>query len=125
MDSEVPPTNEDQLGAAAFAAPPPHFTHITVNGCNLMGLLNIFGCIGILVLVIVLPVSGIPGLILIIFAAFLSFASDLFFRIRSRRRKLWIQLLSPHAGGSLFFIPVWATYPAMAITILVMLLFKR
>ena len=122
--SESPQLSQDSP-ASINGAPPPHFTHITVNGCNLIGLLNVFACIGALALMSILPVNGILGLIWFALVIGGCIAFDFSMRIRSAERPVWLRLLSPHAGGALFFLPVWAIYPGMAITGLALVLLKK
>jgi hypothetical protein len=119
--------DRDDHAVIAGRVASPHFTHITVNGCNLMGLLNFFAFIGVLALVVpvILPLSRMLGVIVLVSAVCGCPAIDFTRRIRCARGELWMRLLSPHAGGSLFFIPVWAVYPAMAVTGFAILLSKN
>ncbi len=110
----------------------PYFTHITLHGCNLLGLANVFAFIGGLTLSTTLiaalppwPANRALGLaVLALFGLVVCrpCVFDFVLRIRTGSGGRLMRLLSPHAGGALFYIPVWAVYPATAIFCTVMVL---
>jgi len=101
----------------------PYFTHITVHGCNLAGLANVFACIGAMFLTI-LSCNGLLGAVVLVLAVCGCCAFDFVFRVSFGSGGRLIRLISPHAGGALLYIPVWAVYPALAVYAIVMLLHK-
>jgi hypothetical protein len=90
-----------------------------------MGVSNFLVFICGLLLLPFLSGSGILILVVLVTVVLSCFAFDLAVRRKSNVSGRWMRLLSPSAGGSLFFVPIWAVYPIMALTGLVMLLFTK
>ena len=123
---ELPRPPEELAKANVNAAStPPHFTHITVNGCNLLGLINIFVFIGLMCLTTMLPDNRVLRFGFVVLVVCGSCAADLVSRLSTGQGGRVLRLLSPHAGGALFFIPVWTVYPSMVILVAVTAIIKR
>ena len=88
--------------------------HVTHAGCNLLGLANFFGFIGGMaaIICIIAPPARAVSLTLGIVLICSCMAVDLLWRLRMNAGGM-MKLLAPHAGGAVFFIPVWAVYPIL------------
>jgi hypothetical protein len=107
------------------ASTPPHFTHITVNGCNLLGLINVFAFMGLMCLTAMLPDNRVLRIGFAVLVVCGSCAADLVSRLSTGNGGGVLPLLSPHAGGALLFTPVWAVYPGLIIAAVVAVIVKR
>ena len=115
---------EDASTPKARRASRPYFTHILLNGCNLLGVTNLFAFIGLLWLVVAIDApanNALRGVVLAL-AASGCMLWDLAVRVLTVRESRLIRLLSPYAGGTLVFIPVWAVYLAGFVTMAVIIL---
>jgi hypothetical protein len=126
---ESPQTKSDQAEPTLQARPTwsHYFTHITVNGCNILGLVNLLAFIGAFVAIIAVapPVENrTVGMLLMALAVCVCSGFDLAIRQATVREGRWRRLLSPHAGGALVFIPLWAIYPAFALVVLGIVLYR-
>jgi hypothetical protein len=97
---------------------------ITAHGCNLLGLANFFAFLGVVAFapMIISPVSPVLGAVVMGLGVCGCCVFDFALRILTGSGGRLMRLLSPHAGGAIFYIPVWVVYPAMAIFGLVMVL---
>jgi hypothetical protein len=103
-----------------------YFTHITVNGCNLLGLANVFVFIVLFITIAkTVPAGQVLGVVLMGLTACGCCVFDLTLRVQTGSGGRLNRLLSSHAGGALVFIPVWAVYPTMAVIGLVMILHRN
>lgn len=120
------PIEKNDSRAAVGQSSRPYFTHITVKGCNLLGLANFFTFVGLLTLLITTMPAGNRALAVVLLGLVVCGCSgfDLALRVLNSTGSRLTRLLSPFAGGALAFIPVWIIYPVMVAVGLILVLNK-